>query len=334
MAILKKTLMALLTIALTGCYEEFTPDIESVPVLCLNSVITAGEPIEVEVSRTWLYTDQAGERDHSVPDAVVSVYANGAKVGEDYIPREGDAIRIVAESKAYGEAEAEVVVPVSVPIARLDWDAVVTSRWVSDGEGYFNRIYRLDVNVRMKIDDAPRAENYYRFAYDDFSPHWEESPDYVEWSPMKFYMGTFVYESEPIFKEHIGVFESITGADDAYGFTFFTDRQFSGKSYTLNVQFKDASFDIRTSDYSDDLLDCGYVLKLCSVSPSYYNWGVYLWNVDEGFITEFGDIGLGSPVWGCSNVSTGAGLVAAQSLSSYVIDLAEFLKAEMQKDSD
>ncbi|MDE7376312.1 MAG: DUF4249 domain-containing protein [Muribaculaceae bacterium] len=327
MAILKKLLIPLLPLVLAGCYEDFTPDIDTAPVLCLNSIITAGEPIEVQVSRTWLFTDEAGERNPSVPDAAVTIYANGSPVGDDYIPQEGDSIRIVADSKTYGHAEAEVVVPVSVPIAKLDWDAAVTSTWEFDYEDQLSRVYRLDVKVRMKIDDPASAVNYYQFAYEGFPEEPEYDPGISIWRPYEFWEGTFKYEVEPIFKEHIGLFESITSADDAFGFTCFTDKQFSGQSYTLNLQFNNARYAINGAVFEDEMADCGYEFKLYSISPSYYNWSVYRWNVDEGFISDFGDMGLGDPVWGYSNVSTGAGIVMACSSSTYTLNLSDFLKS-------
>lgn len=331
MAILKRLIILLLPLVMAGCYEDFTPDIDTTPVLCLNSIITAGEPIEVEVSRTWLFTDEAGQRDHSVADAVVNIYANGALVDADYLPREGDAIRIVAVSKAYGTAEAEVVVPVSVPIAQVEWDAVVTDSWEHDYDNdlysrvFLSRTYRIDLKAKLKIDDPSTAKNYYQFTYDGFPEYEEPEPGVSYWHPMDFYTGTFKYEAEPIFSEHIGLFEAITGASDAYGFTFFTDRQFSGSSYTLNLQFTDMRYSIRDSEFSPELVDCGLALTLWTVSPSYYNWCVYRWNVDSGFVSDFGDAGLSDPVWGYSNVSTGAGVVAAQSSSTYTINLSDFL---------
>ena len=43
------------------------------------------------------------------------------------------------------------------------------------------------------------------------------------------------------------------------------------------------------------------------------------------------DIGFADPTWGYSNVSTGAGVVAAQSTTSVTIDLTEFLKTILNK---
>ncbi len=40
MAILKRLYPLLLAAILSGCYETFTPDVDTTPVLCLNSLIT------------------------------------------------------------------------------------------------------------------------------------------------------------------------------------------------------------------------------------------------------------------------------------------------------
>lgn len=67
-------------------------------------------------------------------------------------------------------------------------------------------------------------------------------------------------------------------------------------------------------------------LNLFSISPSYYNWANYVWQRDNGALTDFSDYGLGDPIWGYSNVSSGAGVVVDQSKSAHTIDLTEFIK--------
>ena len=73
MALLRNITAALLALALTSCYEEFSPKIDTTPVLCMNSLITAGQPIEVELSRTWVYNDPTSQNDHSVKNASVHI---------------------------------------------------------------------------------------------------------------------------------------------------------------------------------------------------------------------------------------------------------------------
>lgn len=50
MAILRYIIPILSVFLLTGCYEDFNPEIDTKPVLCLNSLITAGKPIEVDIT--------------------------------------------------------------------------------------------------------------------------------------------------------------------------------------------------------------------------------------------------------------------------------------------
>ncbi|MDE7442567.1 MAG: DUF4249 domain-containing protein, partial [Muribaculaceae bacterium] len=125
MAILKKyIILPLLALNVTGCYTEFEPDIDDSPVLCLNSLISAGEPVAVSVTHTWRYSSgyRGIQRDVTVKDADVALYVNGSNVDDlvyseedrkfhsDYVPLSGDTVRIVAFNQTYGSAEASVVV--------------------------------------------------------------------------------------------------------------------------------------------------------------------------------------------------------------------------------
>lgn len=350
MAILKKLYPFILLPLLTGCYEDFTPGIDTKPVLCLNSLITAGEPIEVTVTHTWLYTDEKASFDHKVDDAEVYIYANGELVDDGFLPSEGDRIKIVAQSKTYGSAEAEVTVPKSVPIVEVKWEATVTDIWRldniiwtdgnesddededSDNSDYSLKLLTVDLDLRARvvIKDPADAVNYYQFSYSSFPV--EEDSDYevTTLHPLTFYEGTFQDWEEPIFSEHLGTFDIMTGSG-SYGFTFFSDRQFSGKDYKLRILFDGARCSIHSEDLSDVPCDFGYILTLATVSPSYYNWASYRWNTEEGTLNDLSDVGLSDPIWGYSNVSTGAGVVAARSLSSRTISLRSFLQNELDK---
>lgn len=318
MAILKHISPLLSFLLLTGCYEEFNPEIDTKPVLCLNALITAGEPIVVEVTHTWLFTDEKSMRDHDVNDAIVTILANESNVGSDYIPREGDNIRIIAESQAYGSATAEVVVPYATPIGKVKVIPVVTNIW--ENNEYYEMMADITFNLSIELDvnDPAGTDNYYNFGYNWSGWANDGSPTLS--------IGQFEYNSEPIFKEHIGVFETIMGNDEDMNFVFFTDRQFSGSTYTLHLNFSNNVFRVKSQEYDESLLECGVNLYLTTVSKSYYSWAVYKWNADEGILGDLSDIGLAEPMWGYSNVSTGAGVVAAQSSTKYTIDLKDFLK--------
>ena len=324
MAILRYILPILAATLLTGCYEDFSPEIDTRPVLCLNSLITAGEPIEVKVSHTWMFNDEKGKSNHEVTDASITILANERIVGSDYLPREGDKICIMAESPTYGSAMAEVTVPYATPIGKVKFTPVVTSIWKGD-EDFFHYEMLADIifnlNIEMDVNDPAGTDNYYHFGYNWFGSDTDGS--------LTLSIRQFEYNSEPIFKEHIGVFETVMGNDDDTQFVFFSDRQFSGKTYTLHLNFSDNSFHVESQEYHESLLECGMNLYLTTVSQSYYNWAVYKWNTDEGIIGDLSDIGLAESKWGYSNVSTGAGVVAAQSSSKHTIDLKEFLKTTL-----
>ncbi|MDO4319453.1 MAG: DUF4249 domain-containing protein [Bacteroidales bacterium] len=331
MAILRYILYLLAAVLLTGCYEDFDPEIDTKPVLCLNSLITAGEPIDVKVSHTWMFNDEKSVNDHKVSDASVTILANEKIVGNDYLPKEGDKIRIMAESPTYGEAVAEVVVPYATPIGKVRFTPVVTNIWKGDEDFFHYRMLAditFNLNIEMDVNDPAGTNNYYQFEYDWFSGAWcEDSDDNLEASRLDpFTIGTFEYDAEPIFKEHVGVFETVMGNGEDTDFVFFSDRQFPGRTYTLHLNFTNNTFNIKNETYDESLLECGVTLYLTTVSESYYNWAVYKWNVDEGITGDLSDIGLAESKWGYSNVSTGAGVVAAQASTKYIVDLKEFLK--------
>ena len=322
MAILKYIFPILLATLLTGCYEDFNPEIDTKPVLCINSLITAGEPIEVEVTHTWMFNDKEAQRDHSVNDASVTILANGKTVGADYLPAEGDKIRIMAESPVYGIATADVVVPFASPIGKVKVTPVVTDIWKGD-EDFFHyemlAYITFNLDIEMDVNDPAGIDNYYHFGYNWSGPVAADGSQ-------RFFVGQLKYDAEPIFKEHVGVFETIMGNDEDTNFVFFSDRQFSGKTYTLHLKYTDNLFRIKSQQYDESLLECDVNLYLTTVSQSYYNWAVYKWNADEGILGDLSDIGLAESKWGYSNVSTGAGVVAAQSSTKYTVDLKDFLK--------
>lgn len=326
MAILRYIIFLLTAISLTGCYESFTPGIDTKPVLCLNSLIVAGQPIEVEVTHTWVFNDEKAGENHSVTDAHVTISANGEPVAENYLPREGDRIRITAESATYGTATAEVEVPRATPIGKVTATADVTGVWRGD-EDFFRyemlATVKFNLNIEMDITDPAGTDNYYHFGYIWSSRATDGSPTLS--------IGQFEYNAEPIFKEHIGFFETVMGNGDDTSFSFFSDRQFAGKTYTLHLNFSDNTFSVSAQDYDETLLECSVILYLYTVSQSYYNWAVYKWNADDGITGDLADLGMAESKWGYSNVSTGAGVVAAQSCASFTVDLKDFLESVLRQ---
>lgn len=70
--------LSALALLLTGCYTYFEPDLKSTPVVCINSLLTAGDKIKVEVTRTWRYGEGSPmvDLDISLKDAEVFLYVN------------------------------------------------------------------------------------------------------------------------------------------------------------------------------------------------------------------------------------------------------------------
>ena len=314
MAILRKIYPFLILPFLTGCEEVFTPDMPHIPVLCVNSLITVGEPVEAVVSKSRLYTDTSDKTE--VKDADLRIYANGVLRLDSYIPKEGDNIRIVAESPSLGRGEADLSMPMSIKAPTATWETYDVSCWKSDNDVVS---VQFKLKVALRIED-PDGENYYKFSFNSGTQTNENSDNHDASGNYGFEISSLVYKMEPIFSEHIGIFESIMGGD-ADGFTFFSDRQFSGKSYTLNLQFDHCLFRYPTGE----IPECKVNLIINSVSPSYYNWANYVWQRDNGTLSDLSDYGLGDPIWGYSNVSSGAGVVAAQSKSVCMIDLTDFI---------
>lgn len=316
MAILKYIIPLLLATVLTGCYEDFTPDVDTKPALCLNSLITVGEPIYVNVSHTWLFTDKQAAEYHQVADAEVTVIVNGDVVNDDYLPKEGDKIYIIANSATYGTATAEVQVPFATPIGNVKLTPTLTDLWLDTRYELLADI-TFNINVEMDVVDRPDCDNYYNLSFKKKSPYNDAS---------KLTLSYLDVELEPIFKEHIDVLESIMVNEDSYDFLYFTDRQFAGETYTLHLNFNNNYFEVHSRNYDESLVDCGITFYLSTISKSYYDWAVYKWNVTDGIIGDLAEVGLAESKWGYSNVSTGAGVVAAKSVTEYTVSLKDFLE--------
>ncbi|MDE5871492.1 MAG: DUF4249 domain-containing protein [Muribaculaceae bacterium] len=329
MAILKKLYPILLPLFLTGCYEDFDPHIDTTPVLCLNSLITAGSPIDVKVTRSWTYTEVTGESDHSVTDATVSIYANGIPVDSGYVAEEGDRIRIHAVSPSYGEAEAEVTVPVSPRISDTDFSTVVTDLRMQNYQGWgLNADIWFDIRISMEFADIRETDDYHRLTYTTFSPKGimsgEEDPE-LPLRPVHYahLSGGNFDALDPVFYEQVDPFEDMMYG--SYYYTFFSDRLYNGEKKTLTFGFSTCFFDLSGWHGDPNDLECGWEVTLYSISESYYKWLAYIEH-DNGIIfNDFSYLGMADPIWSYSNVSTGAGVVAAESSVKVKINIKDFL---------
>lgn len=343
MAILRKIIISSLPLLLSGCYEDFDARIDADPVLCLNSLITAGQPIEVSVTHTWLYTDEKGEEDHSVNDAEVKIYANGNLIGSDYLPQEGDIIKIEAFSNTYGSAEAEVTVPVATSISDLSYKPTIKDNRIYDREEWGLSIdLDFDIDLTLSMPNPEGAKSYYNLSFTKFIPkdsdytdsdydnyeNENENGELLRWatppSSVHFYEGS-IFCKDPFFSEFVSAIDDAMDYADPHDFFYFSNRQFKGKSQDLHIEMNGCSFRIAQWDRNPELLDCGVIFNLYTISESYYYWMNYCWQSNESIMGDFIEFGLAEPMWGYSNVSTGAGVVAARSYSAITLNLQDFL---------
>lgn len=339
MAILRYIFIIIPVFLIAGCTETFEPKIDTVPVLCINSLITAGEPIEVRVTHTWMFNDAKGDSIHDVKDAQVYIFANGEQVLEDYIPKEGDSIRIVAQSKQYGYAEASVSVPRAVPISLVEFTPDVEYDYVS-GDFAMSASVNFNMKILLKIEDIYRTDDFFHFGFtkllppgidadDSSSFWWDQEPDIPH---VDLYLGNMDGRVEPLFKECLSMSDNLTGPDDEDLPLVFTDRQFSLKDYTLTLRFNGLTYSVQAPEYNPDLYDYKIEFMVSSISRSYYDRAIYVWQRDAGSIGDLSDIGFAEPMWGYSNVSTGAGVVAACATSKITVSFKDFLERTLHDD--
>ncbi len=314
MDILKKIILLASPLLLTGCYQDFEPKIDTKPVLCLNSLITAGEPIYVKVTHTWVFTDSEATKNHAVDDAELQIYANDILVDSDYIPQEGDEIHIVAHSIKYGKAEAKVTVPVATQIPTIDFTPKVKDLWMTQTPGWgTNASIEFDINIALNLADNPKIDNFFRLIYTSY-----ENYPITSFSPGDF------EPLDPVFFEQTNSFDD--AMNGSYSFMYFSDRLFNRPANAVDFAFSPCF--VNLSGWKGDAtdLECGFTFTLYSISESYYKWLAFCDQAGGIVFSDFGDYGLADPIWGYSNVSTGAGVVAAQSSTTVTLNLQDFLE--------
>jgi hypothetical protein len=347
---------------LSSCYTNFDPSDNEKPVLCLNAMITADEPMTVYVNRTHRYTEGSNyftTDDYYVKDATVKLYIDDKYVEDlvyaewtgynsyggqitlggyksKYAPKQGERVRIVATSPEYGEAIGEETMPIAVPIDKVEVEPTMTDativRYIDDE--YTFHVVEFDTHATLTFTDPANATNYYTADVEpelpaeldeDADRHIDE--DGKEYSNPMVYFRTMSldYDAEPLFAEHISVLEALMGGD-SYGCNYFSDNQISGKSYTVNLRYDKTQY-FKRKFYNKDLAyHMTMNVMLGSVSQSYYYWQLYNWKRENSMQGQLSDIGMSEQLVSYSNVSTGAGVICTRSYSVVKVDIADFLR--------
>ena len=323
MDILKSIVISLaFGLLLTGCYQDFEPDLYEEPVVCLSALLKVGEPISVQVTHTWRYdqtpTNIVNADDVKIDNADVTLIVNGqeiehlvykedAQYAGNYIVREGDSVTINVSTSTYGNATASVEVPVTVPIDNISH--VVLS---ANGEYILNKRIEAAIDFQMTFTDPAKTQNYYMAGLEReiYGPAGN-----VFWMSLD-------YNREPLFNEIFTPLEALMG--DTGGYTMFTDRSIDGQSYPLTMATR-LHYIVNTTDPNTE--PNMLTFKLYSISKSYYDYLLSVYQVDDSFNGQLGDFGLSEQRHTYSNVSTGAGIVAACAIDSRAVNLTEIIQS-------
>lgn len=367
----KYILPLILSLVFTSCFSEFEPDIKSDPVLCMISNIAEGDSIKVSLTHTWRWSDDVDEHpsfsvgDDSgyeselfVKNARVKLYVNDEyietlKLGKsrysnhisngafiyswdeypwattgyiyyiaDYIPKCGDEIKLEAESDEYGSAWAEVTVPKSVKIDNVEY----TVSNFEDRSSSISEWCKFNMNLSVWFTDPGQETNYYMFKTGASYRHEAMDDQGIEY---KEYVSFRDVTEEPLFTEHVSAIDHVLA--ETSGYTFFSDRQISGKSYPLHVKLESVAYEMNNTAAMPDNENSYINIVLYSISPSYYKHAISVWAANDGVVGSLGDVGLAEPVFASSNVSTGAGVVSASTKYEYKLYMRPLIESIKNK---
>lgn len=241
----------------------------------------------------------------------------------EYIPKCGDNIRLEAESDEYGSAWAEVTVPQTVEIDSVDY----TISNFEDRNSTLSEFYIFDMNLSMWFSDPGNETNYYMFDTSSSGYFKGEDDQGIEYKESV----TFRDETDdPLFTEHVSAIDHVLA--ETSGYSFFSDRQISGKSYPLHVRLEAVSYQIDNRLATPDMENSYISLILYSISPSYYRHVISVWAANDGIVGSLGDVGLAEPVFAASNVSTGAGVLSAFTKYEYKLYMRQLIES-IEKES-
>lgn len=353
MAILNRFIpAALIAASLTGCMTDFEPPLNDPERICMSTLITADETFEVSLSHTWRYSRDAEwwSNDIQLSDASVEVSINGRHV-ETLTPRaniqgrvtypstvrpqSGDTVRLRAVCKGYDDALAEVIVPQPVP-----WGGITPN--IDPGTIYSSQLpigMRPRLSFAATVEDNLPGEDRFTVGISILVPQEIATGDTVEYwngnfGPTFWYSGlrasTIDFSREPLFSEHLSALDKALDMS-SWGCTFFSDRSFSGLSYPLTLSLQDVYYQWNNPRELPELNKSDVVFTLSHITDAYYDYLVSSWNMDSGYLGSLSEAGLAPSIGYSSNVSTGAGIVAARAVVRDTIDLFPYFEPAIRE---
>lgn len=297
---------------LSSCSTTFEPDIESKQQGVLNVLASADSHVVAYLTTTWRY--DRPEQKRFIKDADVTLFVNGVEYGKmtfaedenrrddehyecDYVPRVGDRLEVRAATRDFGILSGMCEVPVPVKIESYD----VSAKCYED-KNYMIVVGSdisyatvVDFTYRLTFTDPADEENYYMLASN-------------------------AYPTDPIFDENQNAIDGLIDGDDFSYYAIFSDRSINGHSYTLQCQ---TQYFARYDRNPYDPGQCVDKIYLASISRDYYRYILSILKKEGGLQGELDEIGLGMPMTIFSNIDGGVGIMAAQSLDGFEIDVTD-----------
>ena len=305
--------LAALMMAVQGCESDFDPDINDKPVVVVNMLAQPGNKLSASITHSWSHTDNSFP-DVKIADATVSYSINGHRTGvmiynpvtgeyeTEYTPEVGDDIEISVKSDIYGSVSGRTYVPEQVKIDKWSFNPVEVTDYNGIVSGdTLSYLRRLNIEYSITFSDPAGEENYYMI------------------SGRQYHDTGGGFSSDPIISENNTPMDAIFSKNST--FVVFSDRSIDGRTYTLRYTCSYTPF-IPITDFAERLTDR---IALCSISRDYYLYLLSIYKKYGDLNHNLEDLGLTEPKIIYSNVTDGAGIVAAQSSDTIVNDVHDIV---------
>lgn len=321
------------TALFTSCTKEIEFNGEQTdPKLVINSLLEPGKPIKAYITKSYFFLDN--EPNTAAPDDLVaSLYVNGNLIGEltprmdtilegyayvdvnldslmnyyeivpsyysDYLPNEGDVVRITASANGFDDVDATTSpLPNDVDWKTFDLQAIPWEVSYYDYEGDTSWYLWAKTEILVEITDPNPGKTDYFKLYVDVGGYTDEE------TGSNYYISATY--NDPVFGG--------TGSDyDEFDISFlsraqgvFTDVLFDGRSYTIKIPL------YISVDFSGEILpnSTQWPVRLEHLSKEYYN---YLNTCQQG--DELSQL-FAEPVQTYTNVEGGYGIVGGRTVDT------------------
>lgn len=291
---------------------------ETKSLLVLNSFVCAGEPISVNLSKSRFFLDNNEDFEYIndadiklwKEDEIVSSFtfiSNDGDYLNNYIPKEGETLRITASSPGLDPVEATV--QLSSPPTILKVDTINHSKlyyWTFEEEYYPDYVEGdLSFDMTVHIKDPRGVANYYRIfpylivTYKDGNVFTSEILDIDSNDPVLSNTNNSFFDSE----ENEGYFN-------------FSDELFDGKEYPLKLSWR--LWMSSTIYHYEEIISLEAVVELQELSKEYY---LYEISREAASRAEEGGGLFSEPVQIFSNINGGIGIFASYAKTTYNISI-------------